>query len=116
MFIFITPLHMPPVTLGKFRPCVTATLSRASALLLQCVKADLYHAPCAAASAAKTAADQLPTPAAPALPSPAPQAAQALKDTVPDLSAIFRDAVNGGKRCAPHARGQSLCSSKARCL
>jgi hypothetical protein len=66
-------------------------------LLLQCVKADLDHAPCAAASAAKTAADQLPSPAAPALPSPAPQAAQAVKDAVPDLSAIFRDAINGGE-------------------
>ena len=97
MFIFITPLYMPFATLGKFWPCVTATLSRASALLLQCVKADLYHAPRAAASAAKSAADQLPTPAAPALPSPAPQAAQALKDAVPDLSAIFKDAAKGGE-------------------
>ena len=67
---------------------------------------------CAAGSAVKAAADKAPAPPAPALPSSVPQAAQSLKDAVPDLSAMFKDATKDGET-VPTCKGQFLCCSKA---
>lgn len=84
----------PRLTTEPSRAALLAASSKASC---GASKAEHLHALCAVASAAKTAADQVPTPAAPAPPQEVSQAAKALKDAVPDLSAIFRDAAKGGE-------------------